>query len=82
MRPGDTPPALVDTTHSVRFRFDERLHYGVIATATHVKIYDLSSRSVVAEALVPWTGIGGPGVAISRDGSTAVALGLDGPLLW
>ena len=81
---GDTPPVLVDLTPRGwgGYGFDERLHYLALSTPTHVRIHDLDSRSVVAEAPAPWTRVNTGRAEISRDGSTAVAVGLDGPLLW
>jgi len=78
---GDAPPALLVPPPVGLFRFDAALHYGAVATATHVQIYDVTSGSVVAEAPRPASR---PGIIldISRDGSVAVAQGGDGPLLW
>jgi serine/threonine protein kinase/WD40 repeat protein len=80
---GDAPPALlVPPRRVVGARFDEMLHYGVLATSAHVQIYDVISSRVVAEAPVPVAPPSSLTFDISRDGSVAVARGIDGVLLW
>jgi serine/threonine-protein kinase len=77
---GDAPVLLVPSPVR-RYRFDAALHYGVVATPAQLQIYDLISRSVVAEAPRPALRLDVI-LEISPDGSVAVALGVEGSLLW
>lgn len=78
---GDTTPKLLIPPNR-GVRFDGDLRYAVVNTHARVQIFDLTTASVVADAPLPSTRIDSGSVDISRDGSVAAALGLDGPLLW
>jgi WD40 repeat protein len=78
---GDAPPALLVPSPVGWFKFDEALHYAVAQTSEHVRIYDVVSGTLVAEAPLPEAAYG-VFRGFSRDGSAAVVLGSDGRLLW
>jgi WD40 repeat protein len=78
MQAGNSPPEFMARLPTA-FRFDDALHYGVMARAGRAQVLDLATRSVVADAPAPPLA---PRVDVSDDGSTAVATGSEQRLLW
>jgi WD40 repeat protein len=79
---GDLPPQLLVAPPVERFRVDDALHVGLVVSAGRVGIVDATTGSVVAETPAGSPRLEHSSIDLSRDGSAAVALWIDGPLLW